>query len=181
MACFRNCRFNLCPFVPLVKRRYRDKVRPSLQCCTQRGFVVFAIDAVSSVLKVPRSNAGVDISRTHTGNEDQVVVFAESFNRSPVALSGAVGEPVGGEVCVDTIKPRGQDVHLVLLIDQQCYENGVVRSIPDAAALCVLQQLSPLLRVQQIRVVYVKKWKKFASVCPVLEKRWVLSISEEKR
>ncbi len=136
--------------MPFIKRCYRDKIRPGLQCGTQRSFIVFAVDAVSRVLEVPGSDAGVDIPGAHARDEYQVVIFAESFNRVPVPLSGTIGKPISGKVGVDTIKTGSEDIPLVFLLNQQGDEDGVIRGIPDAVTLCVLQQFGPLLRVHQI-------------------------------
>lgn len=124
--------------MPLVKGCDRDKIRPGFQCCTQRGFVVFAIDAVSSVLEIPGSNARVDISRAYTWNEHQVVIFTESFYRGPVTLRGTVGKTISGKVGVNAVEPCCQDISLVFLLHQQRDEDGVILGIPDAVGLRVL-------------------------------------------
>lgn len=167
--------------MPFIKRRDRDEIRPGLQRSTQRGFVVFAVDAVSSVLEVPGPNARVDIPGAHTWDEDQVVVFTKSFNGLPVPLSGPIRKPIGGKVGVETIETGRQDIPLMFLLDQQGDEDGVVRGIPDAVALRVLEQLGPLLRVDQVGVVHIEEGKKLAGVGPVLEEGRVLPVSERRR
>ena len=147
---FGNSHFDLRPLVPFVKRRHRDEIRSGLQCSAQRGFIVLAVDAVSSVLEVPGSNACVNVPRTHTWDKYQVVVLAESFNGIPVPLRGPVGKPISSKVGVDAIETSGQDFPLMFLLHQQGDEDGVIRGVPDAVALCVFQQLGPLLRVHQI-------------------------------
>lgn len=178
LARFGNCHFNLGPLVPFIEGGDGDKIRLGLQRVAQRGLVVLAVDAVSGVLEVPGSHAGVNVAGPHAGDEDQVVVFAEGFERLPVALGGPVGKAIGGKVGVDAVEARRQDIPLVLLLYQQGDEDGVVRSISDAAALRVLQEFGPLLRVEQIGVVDVEERKELAGAGPVLEEGRVLTVSE---
>lgn len=180
LARFGNCHFNLGPLVPLIEGSYRDKIWLGLEGGAQRGLVVLAVDAVSGVLKVPGSHARVDVAGPHAGDEEQVVVLAEGLERLPVALGGAVGEAVGGKVGVDAVEARRQDVPLVLLLDQQGDEDGIVRGVPDAAALRVLQEFGPLLRVEQVGVVDVKERKELPGVGPVLEEGRVVTVPEDR-
>lgn len=180
LARFGNCHFNLGPLVPFVEGGYGDEIGLGLQRGTQRGLVVFAVDAVSGVLEVPGSHARVNVAGPHAGDEDQVVVLAEGFERLPVALGGPVGKTIGGKVGVDAVEARRQDIPLVLLLHQQGDEDGVVRSISDAAALRVLQEFGPLLRVEQIGVVDVEERKEFTCAAPVLEEGRVLTVSEDR-
>lgn len=179
LACFGNCHFNLGPLVPFIEGRYGDKIWPGLQCGTQRGLVVLAVDAVSSVLEVPGSHARVNVAGPHAGNEYQVIIFTEGFNRLPVPLSGPIGKSISREVGVHAIKTRGQDIPLVFLLHQQGDKDGIVRRMPDAVARRVLQEFGPLLRVQQIGVVHIEEWQQLAGVGPVLEERGVLAVSKD--
>jgi len=181
VAGFGNSHFDLRALVPFVKGCYRDEIRPGLQRGAQRGFVIFAVDAVSRVLEVPGSNARVDVPGAHAGDEYQVVVFTERFQRVPVPLSGPVGKPIRRKVGVDAIETGGQDVPLVFLLDQQRDEDGVVPRVPDAVTLRVFEQFGPLLRVHQIRVVHVEEGKKLAGVGSVLEESRVLPVPERRR
>lgn len=181
LACFGNCHFNLSALVPLIKRCYRYKIGPGLQRSAQRGFVVFTVDAVSSVLEVPGSNARVNIPWAHTWDEYEVIIFTERFNRVPVALSGAVGKSISSKVSVETIKTGSQDIPLMFLLNQQGNEDGIIRGVPDAVTLCVFQQFGPLLRVHQIWVIHIEERKELASVCAVLKESRVLSISERRK
>lgn len=103
--------------MPLVERGNGDKIGSRLQRRTQRGFVVFAVDAISSVFEVPWSNACVNVSWAHTRNEYEVVIVTEGFDRDPVALSGAVCETVGSEVGVEAIEPCSKDLSLMFLFN----------------------------------------------------------------
>lgn len=166
--------------MPFIEGGDRDKIWLGLQRGAQRGLVVLAVDAVSGVLEVPGSHARVNVAGPHAGDEDQVVVLAEGFERRPVALGGAVGEAIGGKVGVDAVEAGRQDVPLVLLLHQQGDEDGVVPSISDAAALRVLQEFGPLLRVEQIGVVDVEERKELAGVGPVLEEGRVITVTEDR-
>lgn len=164
--------------MPFIEGGYGDKIGLGLQRGAQRGLVVLAVDAVPGVLEVPGSHASVNVAGPYAGDEDQVVVLTEGFERLPVALGGPVGKAIGGKVGVDAVKARRQDIPLVLLLHQQGDEDGVVRRISDAAALRVPQEFGPLLRVEQIGVVDVEERKELTGAGPVLEKGRVLTVSE---
>ena len=58
-------------------------------------------------------------------------------------MRGAVGKAVCGKVRVDTVEARGEDVPLVLLLDEEGDEDAIVGGVPDAAFLGVFQELRP--------------------------------------
>lgn len=120
------------PFVPLVKRRYGDHLRAHIESRLQGRLVVPAVHSVSGVVVVPRSDAGVNVTRSHAGDEKEVVPVAKRLDGLPVLVRGAEGEAVGGKIGVHAVKATCQDVVLVTLLHDQSDENRVVSRIPHA-------------------------------------------------
>ena len=178
LARFGHSHLDLSALVPLVERCYGDEVGLSLQRRAQGVLVVLPVDAVARVREVPGPHAGVHVAGPHAGHKQQVVVLAEGPDGLPVAVGGAVGEAVGGEVGVEAVEAGREDVPLVLLVHHQGEEDGIVGCVAHAAALRVLQQLGPLLRVQQVRVVHVEQRQHFAAGRPVSEEGRVASVSK---
>lgn len=74
------------PLVPLVKRRDGDDLRPHVQRRQQGGLIVAAVHPVAHVVVVPRPDAGVDVTGSDAGDEEEIVAVAESFDGLPVLV-----------------------------------------------------------------------------------------------
>lgn len=116
----------LCPLVPFIKGCDGDDLWPYIERCLQGGLIVAAVDPVSHVVVVPRPDAGVNVSGSNTGDEEEVVAIAESLDGLPVLVRGAEGEAVGGEVSVHAVEASCQDVVLVPLLHDEGDEDRVV-------------------------------------------------------
>lgn len=114
------------PLVPFVKRCDGDDLWPHIQCRLQGRLIVTTVHPVARVVVVPRSDAGVDITRSNAGDEEEIVAITKSFDDLPVLVRGAEGEPVGSKISVHAIKATCQDVVLVALLHNQGNEDGVV-------------------------------------------------------
>lgn len=79
----------LCPLVPFVKRCYGDNLWPHVQRRLQGRLVVTAVDPVAGVVVVPRPDAGVDVARSHAGDEDEIVAVTEGLDGLPVLVRRA--------------------------------------------------------------------------------------------
>lgn len=91
-------------FVPLIKGSNSDNFWSDRQSCLQGCLIVTSIHAVSGVMVVPRSNSGVYIPWTHTGNKQQIVCIAKRLDGFPVLVWWAKREAIGGKVGVHAIK-----------------------------------------------------------------------------
>lgn len=118
--------------MPLVKRCYGDHLRTHVKSRLQGRLVVPAVHSVSGVVVVPRSDAGVNVTRSHAGDEQEVVPVTESLDGLPVLVRGAEGEAVGGKIGVHAVKATCEDVVLVTLLHDQSDEHRVVRRIAHA-------------------------------------------------
>lgn len=151
------------PFVPFVKRRDGDHLRPHAERCLQGCLVVTAIYPVASVVIVPRSNAGVDVTRSNTGDEKKVVSIAEGLDGLPVLVRGAKGEAVGSEVSVHAVEAARENVMLVPLLNDQSNENRVIGRATNTVGACGSQKFRPGLRWSQIGVINVEERKALPS------------------
>lgn len=172
----RHGPLNLSSFMPLIKWRYCDDIRPYGHRCLQRGLVISSIHSVACVVVVPRPDGGVHITRSSTRHKQQVVLVAESFDSFPVLVRRSKGEAIRSKVGVHAVKPTSQDVLLVTLFHYESDEDAIVRSSSQTERASDSQQLSPGLRWGKVGVVHIKEWKDLPSaglepvespVCPV--------------
>lgn len=123
---FRHRPFYLCPLMPFIERRDGDHLWTYIQCCLQGRLIVAAVDPVPCVVVVPRPDACVNITRSHAGDEEEIVAIAESFDGLPVLVRGTKREAVGGKKSVHAIKSACKYVVLVALLHNQSNEDGVI-------------------------------------------------------
>lgn len=112
--------------MPFVKRRYGDDLWAHAERRLQGCLVVTPVHPVARVVVVPRADAGVNITRPHTGDEQEIVPVTESFDGLPVLVRRTKGEAVRGKVSVHAIEAACQDVVLVTFLHDQGYKDGVV-------------------------------------------------------
>lgn len=142
--------------MPFVKGRDGDHLRPHVQRRLQGRFIVTAVHPVAGVVVVPRPDAGVDVARSNTGDEEEIVAVAKSFDGLPVLVRGAEGETVGSKESVHAIKASREDVVLVALLHDQGDKDGVVSRATHAVGAGGSQKLRPGLWWSQVGVVDVK-------------------------
>ena len=144
------------PFMPFVKRRNGDHLRPHVQRRLQGRLIVTAVHPVAGVVVVPRPDAGVDVTWSNAGDEEEIVAVAESFDGLPVLVRGAEGEAVGSKKSVHAIKASCEDVVLVALLHDQGDKDGVVGRAAHAVGAGGSQKLRPGLWWSQVGVIDVK-------------------------
>lgn len=108
---------------------------------------------------VPWSDAGVDITRSNAGDEDEVVPITESLDGLPVLVRRAEREAVGSEVGVHAVKAPCQDVMLVTLLHNQSNKDGVVSGATHAVGTGGSQKFRPGLGWSKVRVINVEQRK----------------------
>lgn len=126
--CLFGCRpLYLRPLVPFVKRCDGDDLWPHVQRCLQGRLIVTTVHPIASVVVVPWSDAGVDVTRSNAGDEEEIVAITKRFDHLPVLVRGAEGEPIGSEIRVHAVEAARQNVMLVALLHNQSNKDGVVR------------------------------------------------------
>lgn len=123
---FRHRPLYLRALMPFVKRCDGDNLRSHVERRLQGRLIVTAVHSVARVVVVPRPDAGVDVTGSHAGDEEEIVAVTESFDGLPVLMRGAEGEAVGGKVSVHAVKATREDVVLVALLHNQGDEDGVI-------------------------------------------------------
>lgn len=169
------------PFMPFVKRRDGDDLRPHVECRLQNRLVVATVHPVASVVVVPRSNAGVDVTGSNAGDEEEVVPVTEGLNGLPVLVGGAEGEAVGGEISVHSVEATCQDVMLVTLLNNQSDEHGVVWGAAHTMGAGGSQKIRPGLWWSQIGVIDVEERKTFPCAGSELVEGSMITVPSETR
>lgn len=123
---FRHSLLYLCPLVPFIKRCDGDNLWPHIQRRLQGRLIVATVHPVTHVVVVPRSDAGVNITRSNAGDEEEIVAVTKSFDGFPVLVRRAEGETIGSKISVHAVKATCQDVVFVALLHNQGNEDGVI-------------------------------------------------------
>lgn len=175
--CFlRHCSLYLRPFVPFIKRCDGDDLGPHIEGCLQGRLIVAAVHSVPSVVVVPRSNAGINIPRSNTGDEKEVVPITESLDGLPVLVRRAKREAVRCKVCIHAIEATCQDVVLVTLLHDQSDKDGVIGRATYTVGASGSQKFRPGLWWSQIGVIDVKQRKTLSCTGGKLVESPVISI-----
>ena len=109
-AAHRNGWLYLSSLMPLVEACDGDDLCWSTDGRLPGRLVVETFPPGVSILAVPGSDPGINISGSNTGYEHQRVFVGKTCQRFPIFPAGAIGETISGEVGVESIKARWLDV-----------------------------------------------------------------------